>query len=79
MKLRDDVAARLDDVSKETSRDADELVNEAVSQYLDYDERFRELVREGLRQADAGELRDFDEVASKLRARIAKDRAEHGR
>ena len=75
VRLRPELVARLEDASRETDRDVDELVNAAVESFLDEDERFCELVRQGLEEADAGDFLEWEEVEAKHRARIAAIRA----
>lgn len=45
-----------------TGRARDELIEEAVAKYLDYERWAMARIRESVRQADAGELAGEDEV-----------------
>ncbi len=53
----------LDDLGRALDRDRSYLVNEAVAQFLEAQEGWAAHLREGLRQADAGEIAAPDEVA----------------
>jgi len=53
--------AELDQLAKNLDRDRSYLLNEAVEGYLEQQRRFRAMVEEGMRAADAGDLID-DEV-----------------
>ena len=52
----------LDTLAGIQQRDRSFLINEAVDQYLSLHEYHRELIEAGIRQDDAGELLDHDEV-----------------
>ena len=60
--LRPDLMAGLDELAASTGRARDELAEEAVAKYLDYERWAMARIREGVRQADAGELASEDEV-----------------
>jgi predicted transcriptional regulator len=60
--LRPDLAARLDELAAATGRARAELVDEALERFLDYERWAVEHIREGLRQADAGELASDEEM-----------------
>jgi len=52
----------LDDVAAELDRDRSYVINEAVDTYLEVRRWQLEHIREGLRQAEAGEFASEDEV-----------------
>jgi len=52
----------LDSIADMQQRDRSFILNEAVSQYLSLQEYHRELIEEGIRQDDAGEVVDHSEV-----------------
>jgi predicted transcriptional regulator len=54
--------AELDELARTTSRDRSFLVNEAIDAYLATHRRHIAHIEEGLRQADAGDFADEDEV-----------------
>ena len=53
----------LDDLARALDRDRSYLVNEAITQFIEAQEGWAAHLREGLRQADAGEIASGDEVA----------------
>ena len=53
----------LDDLARTLDRDRSYLVNEAVAQYIEAQEGWAAHLREGLRQADAGEIASAEDVA----------------
>ena len=53
----------LDDLARALDRDRSFLVNEAVAQYIEAQEGWAAHLREGLRQADAGEIASAEDVA----------------
>jgi len=60
--LDSDKVAALDTLAEASNRDRDSLLNEAVTAYLDVQQWQVEQIRAGLRQAEAGELIDHDQV-----------------
>jgi RHH-type rel operon transcriptional repressor/antitoxin RelB len=70
--IRPDLAAGLEELARATGRSASELVEEALAEYLDYQHWAGEHIREGLRQAEAGELIPDEEVWARLDERLAK-------
>jgi RHH-type transcriptional regulator, rel operon repressor / antitoxin RelB len=54
----------LDDLARALDRDRSYLVNEAVAQYIETQKGWAAHLREGLRQAEAGEIATPDEVAA---------------
>ena len=60
----------LDALASVYDRDRSYLLNEAVDNYLDLQQYHIELIEEGVRQADAGELvdhSDVEKIVAKLR------------
>ena len=53
----------LDGLARALHRDRSYLVNEAVAQYIEAQEGWAAHLREGLRQADVGEIASPEEVA----------------
>ena len=53
----------LDDLARALDRDRSYLVNEAVAHYIEAQEGWAAHLREGLRQADAGEIASAEDVA----------------
>lgn len=62
VQIRPDLKAKLDDLAAETHRDQSELANEALSAYLEREQRNVAKIREGLEQAKRGEFATDDEV-----------------
>lgn len=60
--LRPDLLAGLDELASSTGRPRAELAEEAITRYLDYERWAVERIKEGLRQADAGEFASEEEV-----------------
>lgn len=58
----------IDSVATIQQRDRTFVLNEAVTQYLSLQEYHRELIEEGIRQADAGDLIDHEDVKKKIAA-----------
>jgi predicted transcriptional regulator len=52
----------LDTLASAQDRDRSYLLNEAIDNYLDLQQYHLQLIREGIRQADAGELVDHTDV-----------------
>jgi predicted transcriptional regulator len=53
----------LDGLARALHRDRSYLVNEAVAQYIEAQQGWAAHLREGLRQAEAGEIASAEEVA----------------
>lgn len=60
---------KLDAYAAQDERDRSYLVNEAISRYLEARDFQVARITEGLRQADAGELIEHEEVMARLRKR----------
>ena len=65
----------LDSIADMQQRDRSFILNEAVSQYLSLQEYHRELIEEGIRQDDAGEVVDHSEVRKMVAAWSRKQEA----
>jgi predicted transcriptional regulator len=71
-RLDSDKVEALDLLAKALDRDRTYLLNEAVASYLDVQQWQLEHLKDSIRQADAGQLIDHDEIkkmASSLRRR----------
>lgn len=62
VQIRPDLKAKLDDLAAQTHRDQSELANEALSAYLEREQRNVAKIREGLEQAKRGEFATDDEI-----------------
>jgi predicted transcriptional regulator len=60
---------KLDAYAAQDDRDRSYLVNEAISRYLEARDFQIARINEGIRQADAGQLIEHDEVMARLRKR----------
>ena len=69
--LKDDQKARLDALAEARHETVADVVAEAVSQYLEYDDWFAAEVEEGLADIRAGRVYSLDEVAAEFRQKIA--------
>jgi len=58
------IKERLGDLARVTSRSEDGLAAEAISSYVDLQEWQVERIQRGLREADAGEFAEDEEVAA---------------
>ena len=61
-RVQEEKLQALDSIADMQQRDRSFILNEAVSQYLSLQEYHRELIEEGIRQDDAGEVVDHSEV-----------------
>lgn len=64
----------LDGLAKALHRDRSYLVNEAIAQFIEAQQGWAAHLREGLRQAEAGELASAEEVAAAFAPRSAQRR-----
>ena len=62
VQIRPDLKAKLDDLAAQTHRDQSELANEALTAYLEHEQRNIARIREGLAQARRGEFATDEEV-----------------
>ena len=62
----------LDRLADALERDRSYLLNEAVDQYLSVHEYHLQQIREGLAQARAGKLIDYEQVKADWQKRLAK-------
>jgi predicted transcriptional regulator len=58
--------AELDELACNMDRDRSYLLNEAVQAYLSQQRRFRAMVEEGIRAADAGDLIEDDALGQQI-------------
>lgn len=72
IRLDSEKLARLDRLAAAIDRSRSWVMNQAIEQYLDYEEWFAQSVREGIASADRGELTPHDEVMAEARRRISK-------
>ena len=68
-RIDSDKVKKLDAYAAQDERDRSYLVNEAISRYLEARDFQVARINEGLRQAEAGQLLEHDEVLTRLRQR----------
>jgi predicted transcriptional regulator len=68
--LSDEQETRLAELAARAGTSTDELVQDAVSRYLDDDTRFVEAVLKGIESLDRGDYVSHDEVGATLRRRF---------
>ena len=74
-RLPEEKLQELDTVAEVQQRDRSFVINEAVTQYLSLQECHRALIEEGIRQAEAGEMIEHEEVMRKAASWARKPRA----
>ena len=71
LRLEPDVRKRLDKLAKATARSRASLAAEAVRQYVELNEWQIAAIREGVREADAGQFIDHARLKAKWEKRLA--------
>ena len=66
VRITPDQEARLADLASRTGKDADELIQEAVTRFLDEDARFLKAVEDGFESLDRGQFVTHEEVRARL-------------
>jgi predicted transcriptional regulator len=66
VRITPEQVARLADLASRTGKDADELIQEAVTKFLDEDARFLKAVEEGFESLDRGKFVTHEEVRARL-------------
>ncbi len=69
--LDDEQKSRFDVIASARQEPLETVVAEALVEYLDYDAAFRAAVEQGLADARAGHVYDFDEVVGEIREHMA--------
>jgi predicted transcriptional regulator len=62
---------QLEDLARTRHRSKDELAQEAVDRFLDYEEHFAAAVREGIEAGERGELHSHESVKERINRRLA--------
>jgi len=71
VEINSDIKARLEHLARITERNQSSLIAEALQNYLDLNEwQVREILQ-GIREANAGELLDHEEITRKWEAKLA--------
>jgi RHH-type transcriptional regulator, rel operon repressor / antitoxin RelB len=63
LSVAEEIVAGLDRLARETGRPADQLAEEALQRYLDYEGWKIEKIRQAIVRADAGEFATDEEMA----------------
>ena len=73
--LNEEALQKLKAKAEQTGKPVEELITELVLGSLESDERYRAAVREGIADADAGKLVDFDEAMDRVTAKLTRMKA----
>ena len=67
IRIHDNMLGRIDGLAKELSRSRSWVITQAIDRFLEYEEWFVQEVKEGLAEAERGELATQDEVVARFR------------
>ncbi len=67
IRIDEEILGRLDGLAKSMDRSRSWVISHAIERYLDYEAWFDEKVREGVAEADRGELIPHRQVIDELR------------
>ena len=67
VRIDDDMLGRIDCLANTLSRSRSWVINQAIERFLDYEEWFVQEVKDGLKEAERGEIATDDEVTAKFR------------
>lgn len=70
VRIEDSVKKRLEKLAKTTSRNKSYLVTRAIKDYLEVNEWQIKEIKDGIKEADAGQLIDNDTVLKKWESRL---------
>lgn len=70
IRIDEDAVGKLDELAASQDRSRNWVVKEALQQYFDHQDWMVEAIKEGIRDADAGNLAPHDQVMARARARI---------
>lgn len=62
LKVEDGTLARLEALARETGRSSEQLAEEALQRYVEYESWKAEKIRDAVRRADAGEFASDEEM-----------------
>ena len=71
IRIEDTLLERVDQMAQLQERSRAWVINQAIAQYLDYEEWFVHTIEEGIAQADAGQLVSHETVKQKWKEKIA--------
>ena len=67
VRIDDDMLGRIDCLANTLSRSRSWVINQAIERFLDYEEWFVQEVKDGLKEAERGEIATDDEVTARFR------------
>lgn len=67
VRIDDDTLGRVDQLASELSRSRSWVINQAIERFLSYEEWFVQEVKDGLKEAERGEIATDDDVAARFR------------
>jgi predicted transcriptional regulator len=62
LNVEDEILVRLDGLARETGRSSEQLAEEALRRYVEYESWKLDKVRDAVRRADAGDFASDDEM-----------------
>ena len=68
--LKPELEARIARIAGETGRDANEVIEELLQTFLDYDDWFRREVHQGLDEAERGLLLEHEHVVARVEQKL---------
>lgn len=67
VRIDDNVLDRVDGLATDLSRSRSWVINQAIKQFLDYEEWFVQEVKDGLKEVENGEIATPEEAAARFR------------
>ena len=67
IRIDDEMLGRVDGLAKTLSRSRSWVINQAINQFLDYEEWHIKEVKDGMAEVERGEIAADEEVAAKFR------------
>lgn len=67
VRIDDNILERVDDLAAELSRSRSWVINQAIKQFLNYEEWFVQEVKDGLKEVENGEIATPEEAAGQFR------------
>ncbi len=67
VRIDDNVLNRVDGLAAELSRSRSWIINQAIKQFLGYEEWFVQEVKDGLKEVENGEIATSEEAAAQFR------------
>ncbi|MCF8024167.1 MAG: CopG family ribbon-helix-helix protein [Desulfobacteraceae bacterium] len=67
VRIDDNILDRVDGLAADLSRSRSWVINQAIKQFLDYEEWFVQEVKDGLKEVENGEIATSEEAAARFR------------